>query len=353
MLGVLRTPWNAGPSFAPSTPAALCPVAGAPVVERAAAALDRAGGDEVLVVSDDRHVSDWAARSDAPVAAVTSDAGAVHERAADHDRVVVVDAAALVPSTTLGQLRLTPASATETAAADGGTGTAPAAFAAPPAAFEGVSSDSGLDEVAAAAPADARVAWSAALDARRPWELLGANEAYLAHVERRLAGDVHPDAECRGAVVVEPTAGVDAGVVVEGPAYVARGATVGPNAYVRGRTYLGRNAHVGHSVEVKNSVVMAGAQVPHLSYVGDSVVGPDANLGAGTVVANLRHDGDAVAVAHDGDRVSTGRRKFGAVVGSNAKLAIGTKLNVGVTVGPGATTSPGEVLTRDRAPRGE
>lgn len=355
MLGVLRTPRNTGPSFAPSTLAALCPVAGAPVIERAASALARAGGDEVLVVSDDRHVSDWAARSDALVADETSDADAVRERAADHDRVVVVDAAALVPSTTLGQLGPAPApTGTETpAAADGGTGTAPAAFAAPPAAFDEVSSDGALDQVAKTAPEDARVAWSAALDARRPWELLAANEAYLAHVERTLAGDVHPDAECRGAVVVEPTASVDAGVVLEGPAYVGRGATVGPNAYVRGRTFLGRNAHVGHSVEIKNSVVMAGAQVPHLSYVGDSVVGPDANLGAGTIVANLRHDGDAVEVAHDGDRVSTGRRKFGAVVGSDAKLGIGTRLNVGVTVGPGATTNPGEVVTRDRAPRGE
>jgi len=358
MLGVLRTPRTAGPSFAPSTLAALCPVAGAPVVERAASALARAGGAEVLVVSDDRHVSEWVDRSEGAVAAVTADPGVVRERAADHDRVVVVDAAALVPSTTLGQLQSAPASAgTETtaaaAAADGGTGTAPAAFAAAPAAFEAVRSDDDLDEVGRTAPEDARVAWSAALDARRPWELLAANEAYLAHAERSLAGDVHPDAECRGAVVVEPTASVDAGVVVEGPAYVARGASVGPNAYVRGRTFLGRNAHVGHGVEVKNSVVMAGAQVPHLSYVGDSVVGPDANLGAGTVVANLRHDGAAVEVAHGDERVSTGRRKFGAVVGSDAKLGIGTRVNVGVTVGPGATTEPGEVLTRDRHARGE
>jgi bifunctional UDP-N-acetylglucosamine pyrophosphorylase/glucosamine-1-phosphate N-acetyltransferase len=66
-------------------------------------------------------------------------------------------------------------------------------------------------------------------------------------------------------------------------------------------------------------------------------------------VANLRHDDADVRVAHDGDRVSTGRRKFGAVVGEGAKLGIGTRLNAGVTVGPGATTHPGEVLTRDKS----
>jgi bifunctional UDP-N-acetylglucosamine pyrophosphorylase/glucosamine-1-phosphate N-acetyltransferase len=189
---------------------------------------------------------------------------------------------------------------------------------------------------------------SAALRVRRPWELLAATEAVLADQSRSVDGDVHPDADLRGAVVVEPGAEIDAGVVVEGPAYVSSGSTVGPNAYVRGKTLLDVDVHVGHGVEIKGSVLMAGASAPHLSYVGDSVIGPGANLGAGTVVANLRHDEADVRVTHDGDRVSTGRRKFGAVVGADAKLGIGTRLNAGVTVGPGGTTHPGEVLTRDR-----
>ena len=186
------------------------------------------------------------------------------------------------------------------------------------------------------------------LDVGRPWELLEANEWKLDELEREIAGEVHDDADVRGAVVVESGASVDAGVVVEGPALIRAGAHVGPNAYVRGRTVVGEDAHVGHAVEVKNSVLMAGATVGHLSYVGDSVVGRNVNFGAGTTVANLRHDDAAVAVRVKGEPVSTGRRKFGVVCGDDAKTGIDTALNAGVVLGTAARTEPGETVTRDR-----
>ena len=182
----------------------------------------------------------------------------------------------------------------------------------------------------------------------RPWELLEANEWKLADLERRVEGEVAASAELRGDVVVEPGATVDAGVVIEGPALLRAGASVGPNAYVRGATLLAEDAHVGTSVEVKNSVIMADTDVPHLSYVGDSVLGRDVNFGAGTTVANLRHDDEPVRLTVKGERVSTGRRKFGVVVGDGAKTAIQTSLDAGVTLSPGARTEPGESVRRDR-----
>ena len=123
---------------------------------------------------------------------------------------------------------------------------------------------------------------------------------------------------------------------------------MGPNTYVRGTTLVGPGASVGHAVEVKNSVLMAGASASHLSYVGDSVIGSDANLGAGTQVANLRHDDADVKVTVKGRRVSTGRRKFGVVLGDEAKTGINSSLNAGVTLSTGAGTKPGESLLRDR-----
>jgi bifunctional UDP-N-acetylglucosamine pyrophosphorylase/glucosamine-1-phosphate N-acetyltransferase len=186
------------------------------------------------------------------------------------------------------------------------------------------------------------------LDVGRPWELLAANEWKLAELERDVRGSVHETADLRGDVVVESGAEIDAGVVVDGPALIRSGASVGPNAYVRGATLVGENAHVGHSVEVKNSVVGRGSHVAHLSYVGDSVLGRDVNFGAGTNVANLRHDGEAVKLTVKGERVSTGRRKLGVVVGDGAKTSINTSLNAGVKLSSGATTKPGEVVTRDR-----
>jgi bifunctional UDP-N-acetylglucosamine pyrophosphorylase/glucosamine-1-phosphate N-acetyltransferase len=182
----------------------------------------------------------------------------------------------------------------------------------------------------------------------RPWELLAANEWKLDDVARRLDGDVHEDAHLEGDVVVEAEATVRSGVVVEGPVLVRSGAEVGPNAYVRGATLLGEGVHVGNGVEVKNSVVMDGAAVPHLSYVGDSLIGPDVNLGAGTQVANLRHDGADVRTTVKGERVSTGRRKFGVVAGPGAKTAVNTSIDPGVVLSAGARTRPGEAVTRDR-----
>jgi bifunctional UDP-N-acetylglucosamine pyrophosphorylase/glucosamine-1-phosphate N-acetyltransferase len=180
------------------------------------------------------------------------------------------------------------------------------------------------------------------LDVGRPWELLAANEWKLAELDRRVDGDVHPDAELRGAVVVEAGATVDAGTVIEGPTLVRSGATVGPNAFVRGSTLLESNAEVGHAVEVENSVCMQRATANRLSYVGDSVLGQGATLGAGTTVATTRHDGDPVRLPVKGESVSTGRQNFGAVLGDEVKTGVNTSLDAGVTLDTRATTAPGE-----------
>jgi bifunctional UDP-N-acetylglucosamine pyrophosphorylase/glucosamine-1-phosphate N-acetyltransferase len=182
----------------------------------------------------------------------------------------------------------------------------------------------------------------------RPWELLEANEWKLGELEERRDGTVSADADLRGTVVVEEGATVESGVVIEGPVLIRAGAEVGPNAYVRGPTMIGEDVHVGHGVEVKQCVIRAGSAVPHVSYIGDSVLGMDVNLGAGTQVANLRHDGATVAHTVKGERVDTGRRKFGIVAGDEVKTGVNTSLNPGITLSSGATTVAGESVVRDR-----
>ncbi|WP_248904425.1 bifunctional sugar-1-phosphate nucleotidylyltransferase/acetyltransferase [Halocatena marina] len=182
----------------------------------------------------------------------------------------------------------------------------------------------------------------------RPWELLEANEWKLASLDRRIDGEVHDDAEIRGSVVIERGATIEPGVLIEGPALIRSDASIGPNAYIRGGTLVGEHCHIGSSVELKNTIVMHDTNVPHLSYVGDSLLGPDVNLGAGTQVANLRHDGGDIKQTVKGDRTSTGRRKYGVVAGDGAKTGINTSLAPGVVLSPGATTEPGERVQRDR-----
>ncbi|WP_049925560.1 bifunctional sugar-1-phosphate nucleotidylyltransferase/acetyltransferase [Halopiger goleimassiliensis] len=186
------------------------------------------------------------------------------------------------------------------------------------------------------------------MDVGRPWELLEANEWKLHELERRVEGDVSDAAHLEGDVVVEAGATVKPGAVVEGPVLIRDGATVGPNAYVRGATLIEADVSVGNAVEIKNSVLSQGTSVSHLSYVGDSVLGRDVNFGAGTTVANLRHDDRDVRLTVKDDRVSTGRRKFGVVVGDGVKTGINSSLTPGLKLDAGATTRPGEVVERDR-----
>lgn len=180
------------------------------------------------------------------------------------------------------------------------------------------------------------------LDIGHPWELLEANEWKLTEIADLQSGTVHPDAEIRGPVRIEEGAEIRSGVVIEGPVLIKEGTTVGPNAYIRGATQLSEDVHIGHGVEVKNSVLMEGATIGHLSYVGDSLLGQDVNFGAGTTVANLRHDDKPVLIDVKGEKRSTGRRKFGCVCGPAVKTGINTSLNAGVKLDSGATTLPGE-----------
>lgn len=186
------------------------------------------------------------------------------------------------------------------------------------------------------------------LDVGRPWELLEANEHLLADLQRDVQGTVEPRATLNGPVVVEEGARVRNGAYIEGPVIVQAGADVGPNAYVRGSTAIGPDVRVGNAVEVKNSILMADTACGHLSYVGDSILGADANFGAGTTVANLRHNDENVRVRVKGESVDTGRRKFGVVVGDGTRTGIDTSLNPGVKLGAGTRTKPNETVTRDR-----
>ena len=195
------------------------------------------------------------------------------------------------------------------------------------------------------------------MDVGRPWELLAANEQRLAPTDGSLTdggtsvsddATVHSDATLRGAVVCESGVEVGPGVVIDGPVLLRSGSSIGPNAYVRGPTLVEPGARIGHAVEVKNSVIMEDAAIGHLSYVGDSIVGPRVNLGAGTNVANLRHDDEPVSVTVGDRRVSTGRRKFGTVIGPDVKTGIQTGIQPGVTLSAGSRTASGEIVTRDR-----
>ncbi|MFB6283485.1 MAG: bifunctional sugar-1-phosphate nucleotidylyltransferase/acetyltransferase [Halobacteria archaeon] len=188
------------------------------------------------------------------------------------------------------------------------------------------------------------------LDVGRPWELIEASNAVMEAegFTRSVEGMVEDGATLKGDVVVEGGAEVLSGAYVTGPVRICTGAKVGPNCYVRGGTVVGEGVRVGNAVEVKNSILMEDAAVGHLSYVGDSVLGRNVNFGAGTVVANLRHDDENVRMDVKGERVDTGRRKLGVVLADDVKTGVNSCLNAGVKMGVGETALPGESVFEDR-----
>lgn len=185
------------------------------------------------------------------------------------------------------------------------------------------------------------------LDLGRPWDLLEANERSLKRAEFKVEGTVERGATLLGDVGVGAGARIRSGAYVEGPAMIGEDSDIGPNCYVRPFTSIGRNVRVGNACEVKASIVFDGTQIGHLSYVGDSIVGENCNLGAGTVTANLRFDDGTVRVMVKGELMDSGRRKLGAILGDGVKTGVGVNLMPGVKVGAGAWIGPGTVVYRD------
>jgi bifunctional UDP-N-acetylglucosamine pyrophosphorylase/glucosamine-1-phosphate N-acetyltransferase len=136
------------------------------------------------------------------------------------------------------------------------------------------------------------------------------------------------------------------GSYITGPVIIGENCDIGPNCFIRPGTAIGDNVRIGNAVEVKNSIVMDGTNIGHLSYVGDSVIGRGCNLGAGTKVANLRHDGRNIRAVVKGESVDTGRRKLGVIMGDGVHTGINTSINVGVMMAACMSTRPGEVLMR-------
>lgn len=188
------------------------------------------------------------------------------------------------------------------------------------------------------------------IDVGRPWDLLKANEIFMSRLVGRSEGEVEPGATLKGNVVVEKGALVRSGSYILGPAFISRGCEVGPNSYIRGGTCLGPNVKVGASVEIKNSIVMAGSHIPHHNYVGDSIIGEMCNLGAGTKVANLRFDDKNVKVSLGGRVIDSGRRKLGVIMGDNVKTGINSMIDAGTVIWEDSLIGPGAVAKGNIGP---
>jgi bifunctional UDP-N-acetylglucosamine pyrophosphorylase/glucosamine-1-phosphate N-acetyltransferase len=134
------------------------------------------------------------------------------------------------------------------------------------------------------------------------------------------------------------------GVHIEDNVVIGDNSIIGPNCYIRGDTSIGSNCRIGNGVEIKNSIIMDNSNVPHLSYIGDSIIGEHCNMGAGTISGNLRHDKMNVKILVKGEVVESDRYKLGFIAAHWTKTGVGTMIYPGMILGPFSWTAPNETV---------
>lgn len=174
-----------------------------------------------------------------------------------------------------------------------------------------------------------------------PWEWLKCiGPALVAHTFDQPLPPLPPGVHVEGLVYLHPTVKLPPTATIVGPAWIGPGTEIRPGAFIRGNVIIGANCVIGNACEFKNALVMDGAQVPHFSYVGDSILGNGAHFGAGVICSNLRLDQKPIIVRTEAQVYTTGLRKFGAIVGDQAEVGCNAVLNPGTVLGKRALVMP-------------
>lgn len=170
-----------------------------------------------------------------------------------------------------------------------------------------------------------------------PWEALPLLGAYLQELALYLPNDyeqIAPQIWVGEGTYIEKTA------LIQGPAIIGRNCQIRHAAFIREQVIIGDEVVVGNSTEIKNAILFDGVQVPHFNYVGDSILGHRAHLGAGAILSNFKSTGDEIHVYLEGRKMGTGLNKFGALVGDRVEIGCNSVLFPGTIVGQDAVIYP-------------
>lgn len=171
-----------------------------------------------------------------------------------------------------------------------------------------------------------------------PWEVLGELSDYIAELGATLPPEEfdHPAPD----VWIAKDAKVFPSAYIGGPCIIDHGAEVRHCAFIRGSAIVGKKAVVGNSVELKNVVLFDYVQTPHYNYVGDSVLGSHAHMGAGSITSNVKSDKTLVTVRCGEEKIETGLKKFGAILGDRVEVGCNSVLNPGTVIGRNSNVYP-------------
>ena len=171
-----------------------------------------------------------------------------------------------------------------------------------------------------------------------PWEALDGLADFIRGYGKALSRELFEETDRE--VWIAKSARVASNVSIKGPAVIGEGSELRTGAFLRGAVLVGKDCVVGNSVELKNCILFDSVQVPHFNYVGDSILGYRAHLGAGAITSNVKSDKSNISILFEGERLETGRRKLGAIIGEGVEVGCQTVLNPGTVIGAGSRIYP-------------
>ncbi len=171
-----------------------------------------------------------------------------------------------------------------------------------------------------------------------PWELLPKIGEFIKKLGASLSAEEYNQVE--ESVWIAKTAVVAPSACINGPAIIGKNAEIRHGAFIRGNAIVGEGAVVGNSTELKNVILFNKVQVPHYNYVGDSILGYKAHMGAGSITSNVKSDKTLVSVVTPDGKIETGLKKFGAMLGDNVEIGCNSVLNPGTVIGRNTNVYP-------------
>lgn len=173
--------------------------------------------------------------------------------------------------------------------------------------------------------------------AQHPWDALTKIKTFILEYSKQLTEDYERISEF---VWIGKGTTVEKTAMIKGPAIIGCNCEIRHSAYIRENVLIGNNVVVGNSTEIKNSILFNNVQAPHFNYVGDSILGYKAHIGAGVILSNLKSTGGTVKVRFDGGLIETGLRKLGAILGDHVEIGCNSVLNPGTVIGKHSIVYP-------------
>lgn len=170
-----------------------------------------------------------------------------------------------------------------------------------------------------------------------PWEVLKNIKNYIIELGNTLSDDFEKIGED---VWIHKNAIVSESAEIHGPCIIDDGAEIRHSAFIRGNVIIGKNSVFGNSCEIKNAILFDNVQVPHFSYVGDSILGSHSHMGASSIISNLKSDKKNIVIKNNDELVETGLRKIGAFLGDYVEVGCGCVLNPGTIIMPNSNVYP-------------